>query len=602
VENGPVEVLVRRMQTLERLANVGSWEWDIAADHVRWSRQMYRIAGLKQGSPIDFARYSSLHHPEDAARVAETVRNAIATKQSYTVRHRLVRPDGTVRHVIGRGEVVFGPDGSVVQLVGTAQDVTELHEAELKARQMEAERAARAVAEKAEQRSRFMADASAELASSLNFETTLRNVAQVAVPTIADWCAVDLLENDIVRRLAVAHPDPQIMQMALDLEHRYPSDPKSEYGVYSVMRSGKPLLLETIPQELIESSAKDEAHLALLRALHLRSAIVVPLIARDETLGAITLIYSESGRNYSEADLDFAEDLARRSALAIDNARLVADLEYARHHLEEQATELELQASELESQTEELTTQQHVLEEERSQLEHANRAKSEFLAVMSHELRTPLNAMIGYSDLLLQDLPVELPAAAKPSVERIGLSARHLLSLIEEILTYSRLEAGQESVHLESVDIATITDEVFAITEPLAMEKKLAFDVVVDERPLTITTDARKVRQIVLNLVANAVKFTDRGTVTMRAARAGDNIEIVISDTGIGITPENHERIFESFWQVEGHRSRRAGGTGLGLSVSRRLARLLNGDVTLRSSSPEGSEFVVTLPRNPSAA
>lgn len=235
--------------------------------------------------------------------------------------------------------------------------------------------------------------------------------------------------------------------------------------------------------------------------------------------------------------------------------------------------------------------------------EEANRAKSEFLATVSHELRTPLNAMIGYSDLLLQGLPEPLPEADRRSVDRIGISARHLLELIEEILTFSRLEAGREVVELEAADVHRLLEEVTAIAEPLAGQKGLRFHAEPPAAPIVMQTDLRKVRQILLNLVGNAVKFTEKGEIDIATRLEGDTIVFEVRDTGLGIPPEHLEQIFEPFWQVEREPSRRIAGAGLGLSVTRRLARLLGGDVAVVSEPGRGSTFTVRLPlRAPLAA
>jgi PAS domain S-box-containing protein len=202
------------------------------------------------------------------------------------------------------------------------RDVTERKQAEEETR-------------RSEEAQRFLAEASSVLSSSLDYHETLAAVARLAVPTLADWCAVDVLEEDgHLKRLAVEHPDPQKVQLAYELERRYPPDPDAPTGLHQVLRTGEPEMMAEIPEELVERGARDERHRELLRKLDLRSYMVVPLVTRGRTLGAISFVSAESGRRYGEADLQLAEELARRAALAVDNARLFEEAQSSRNQLE----------------------------------------------------------------------------------------------------------------------------------------------------------------------------------------------------------------------------------------------------------------------------
>ena len=226
----------------------------------------------------------------------------------------------------------------------------------------------------------------------------------------------------------------------------------------------------------------------------------------------------------------------------------------------------------------------------------ANRAKSEFLAVMSHELRTPLNAIMGYTDLMDAEVSGPLSPTQHNQIGRIRTSARHLLQLIEEILSYARMESGGEEVRVARNDGGSLAEAAAAIVEPLAQARGLRFEVDVRDGHVAIVTDGAKVRQVLVNLLSNAVKFTDQGVVSLRFRRDGDHVVYEVEDTGIGIPEDQHPRIFDPFWQVERPNTRRAGGTGLGLSVSRRYARLLHGDLTFESTPGKGSTFRLRLP------
>ena len=235
------------------------------------------------------------------------------------------------------------------------------------------------------------------------------------------------------------------------------------------------------------------------------------------------------------------------------------------------------------------------------ELQRANHVKSDFLATMSHELRTPLNAMIGFSQLLLDGIPTKLPADAEEKVYRISMSAKHLLGLIEEILSFSRLEAGEESLRLAPADPREIAVEVKELLEPLAHEKGLTLEYRMPDPVETMVTDPVKVRQILVNLVGNAIKFTTQGGVTLQIRNDQNCVAFDVIDTGPGISPEYQEKIFEPFWQVETGRTRNVTGTGLGLTVTQRLAKFLGGDISVESQPGHGTTFRVRIPKRASA-
>jgi signal transduction histidine kinase len=238
------------------------------------------------------------------------------------------------------------------------------------------------------------------------------------------------------------------------------------------------------------------------------------------------------------------------------------------------------------------------LEERSQQIAEANRAKSRFLANVSHELRTPLNAIVGYNALALDGMYGELPQPLHASHQRVQAAADHLLSLVNDVLDLSKIEVGRMDLEIEMVDLDAVLDGVATVVEPAAEAKGLRVDVVVARDLPKIATDPRHLRQILLNLVANAIKFTERGSVTVVAKRDGDKVAISVEDTGIGIAGTDLDRIFEEFEQVRpsGRGDSMQRGTGLGLAIARKMARLLGGDVAVISQLGRGSCFTVTLP------
>ena len=431
----------------------------------------------------------------------------------------------------------------------------------------------RARAFQAEQRARehsaFLADASRRLSASLDLESTMRGLVESAVPRLGDWCAVDVVRDPgsgtwppALDRIAILHRDPAMMELARQLEERYPTDWSVDVGRAHVLRTGEPLFVPAVPDAMLAASARDESHLALLRRLGFTSIIVVPLRTRGLTLGTLTLATSESRRRYDGADLALALDLAQRAAAAVDNARLFRDAERARLDAEE-----------------------------------ANRAKSEFLATMSHELRTPLNAIDGYAQLLEMGVRGELTAEQSADIARIRRSQKHLLSLINDVLDFARVESGRLEFDLQRRALAPVLANLEYVIAPLLREKALRFVHRPPPPDLLVIADGEKLGQVVLNLLGNAVKFTDEGEIVLETDADDSHVHVRVRDTGRGIPEAMLEAVFEPFVQVDGGLRRTAQGSGLGLAIARDFARRMHGDVTVESREGEGSAFTLTLPR-----
>lgn len=417
---------------------------------------------------------------------------------------------------------------------------------------------------RAEESAHYLARATETLSSSLDYETTLAELAKLVVPDFADWAAVDVVgEDGKPKQLVVAHVNPEKIRWAYELNKRYPPDPNAPTGVYNVLRTGKPEFYPEIPEEMLIAGAVDDEHMKIIRELGLKSAIVAPLIARGRTLGALTLVSAESGRRYTEADLELASELARRAALAVDNARL--------HKAEIDA---------------------------RNAAEAANLAKTQFLAVMSHELRTPLNAIAGYADLMRMGIRGPTTPEQQADLDRIKRSQRNLLSLINDVLNYAKLEAGHVEFDPQRVTLHDFLDDIEVLVTPQLQDKGLRYEYEKCDDELAVYADKEKMRQIVLNLLSNAIKFTpDSGTISVECKTEDGKVQICVRDTGVGIPKEKIAAIFEPFVQLDRKLTSATEGTGLGLSISRDLARGMGGDLRAESTPGEGSNFILELPR-----
>ena len=411
---------------------------------------------------------------------------------------------------------------------------------------------------------RLLVDASRTLAESLGIAAALRGLVALVTDRVADLALVHLVEPDESLRLAqVGHRDPAVAARVWEMETRYPFASDAPGGPPLVARTGGPTLRPAVTPEYLATIARDETHLAMLLALGVRSAIVVPLVARSRLLGTLCCVRIAREQPFDAQDLSLVGELGAVAALALDNARLFEASEAARE-----------------------------------EAESANRAKTEFLATISHELRTPLTSINGYTELLLEEeLAGNLSADQREQLQRVRGASTHLITLVEEVLAFARLQAGRAEVHVVPTDAHHLADSAADLVRPMVERKGLRFAV---ERPaarLMLQTDAGKLKQILVNLLSNAVKFTERGEVRLAVRDEGAEVAFEVSDTGPGIAAEKVDVIFEPFRQADQSLTRRVGGAGLGLALARRLARLLGGDVTVQSRPGVGSVFTARVAR-----
>jgi PAS domain S-box-containing protein len=316
---------------------IGVWSWDIANDLFNWDEQIYQLFGL---TPETFVVTSEAIlarlHPDDSPSLTQSLSRAINEGVEHDLEYRIIRDDDSIRYLACRGKAFFNEAGKATHMSGVVLDITDRKQAEAKRIQLIQEQTARLEAEADQQRAAFLAQVSATLASSLDYENTLASVANLVVPYFADWCGVDLLQNNqSINRVAVAHPDPEKVKLAWELHQRYPRKLDEPEGVAKVLRTGIPEMVTEISDAALAEAIQDPEYLRILRELGLKSCIILPLMARKRIFGAISFVTAESERRYSPADLSLAEDIAHRAAIAIDNARLYQEAQQAQKTAEQ---------------------------------------------------------------------------------------------------------------------------------------------------------------------------------------------------------------------------------------------------------------------------
>jgi PAS domain S-box-containing protein len=491
-------------------------------------------------------------HEDDRLRVKQNWRRAVEAASPYYAEYRMRSRDGVYRWVAVKAAPVLEMDGSVREWIGTHSDIDATKRAsEERARLFESERGARRSAERAMHRLRS-AWAVADAASA---ETSLDEMLH----TLSEGLRLALQADEATVLLLDVDSSELVVRASVGIERDVSQETRVRLGEGFAGR----VALARTPLVVPETSALAETSPYLRDRL--TSIIGAPLRASGRLVGVIHAGTVEA-REFNEEDVLLLQLIADRVAHAIDRARIL-DAERAA----------------------------------RAEAELANRAKMEFLAMMSHELRTPLNAIAGYAELLAIGLRGPLTEAQLADVEAIHRNERHLLSLIEEVLTFAKLDAGRIRLEPEDVRVSAALASMTDLIAPQMEQKQLQYRLEPCEPALAVFADVEKLQQIVLNLLSNAVKFTPSGGHISIAAGpqglSGTTVEIRVRDTGIGIPRDKIESIFEPFVQLDRGLTRSSQGTGLGLAISRDLARAMHGDLVVHSEERKGAEFVLTLPR-----
>ncbi|MBN1205412.1 MAG: PAS domain S-box protein [Myxococcaceae bacterium] len=497
------------------------------------NRSLCEIVGYSEQELL-LKTFQDITYPEDLAPdLAYARRLLLGEINSYQLEKRYIHKEGRLVSILLAGSLVRDSRGEPLYFIAQIQDITER--------------------KRLEQDWRFLAETGPQLAGSLDPQATFAIVARLVVPALADWCVIELLDDEgrvMAVEWAAARAEKEATLKAM--LSTYPPDPARRGRIIArVLRTGEPALFPEVPREVLGEEAEDERHMMLLRQLEPLSGMVVPLMARGHIRGAIILATSESGRRYDERSLMLAEELALRAALAIDNARL--------YRTSEQAT----------------------------------RTRDEVLRVVAHDLRTPLQVISLSARSLSKRLPEERRADRKP-LETIERAVARATRLIEDLLDVARMEAGRIPVERRPEELAPLLKEALELHRALAEAKSVQLTLSVPEPCPFVLADRDRLLQIFSNLIGNAIKFTpERGQIALRVERAGDRVRFSVSDTGPGIPAESLPRVFDPFWQAQvGGKE----GAGLGLAIVKGLVEAHDGHIWVESTPGVGSTFFFTLP------
>jgi signal transduction histidine kinase/DNA-binding NarL/FixJ family response regulator len=411
------------------------------------------------------------------------------------------------------------------------------------------QQAARARAEGGERRARFLAEASRILAGSFDHHTALATLARATVPALADYCVIDLQEPDgTLVRVGAAHRDPARETLLRSATGLWAGAIPRGHSLLRAMTEGQFVLVSDLTPEMLQAPEMEPEEQAALEALAPRSLVSAPVVISGQVVGALSLAASDSGRSFDSDDLALAEELARRAALAMENAQLFRGAQ------------------------------------------EAMRARDEVLAVVAHDLRNPIGTIRMATELLLE----AAEAPARRHLEIVHRSAERMNTLIQDLLEVTRIETGKLRLTLRDERVAPLVEEALAMLRPLAAARSIVLEKEVAAELPPARMDSARVLQVISNLVGNAIKFTpERGRIVLRCEAGEGEVRFAVADSGPGISPEQLPHVFGRFWQASGADQR---GIGLGLSIARGIVEGHGGRIWVESAPGEGATFHFTLP------
>jgi PAS domain S-box-containing protein len=524
-------------------SNDGIWDWNIAEDTIYYSPRWKGMLGYEEHELTrGFIEWEELIHPEDKEHATSSLEKYLAQQApEYDVEVRLKHKAGHYVWIRDRGKALRRPDGTAYRMAGAHTDITERKQQEellaTRANQLET-----------------VATVSTAASTVLNPDALLNQVVNLAKSRFNLYHAHIYLLDENWNTLLLASGAGEVGSQMVESGHAIDFNAERSL-VARAAREKQPVIINNVrnevgflPNPLLPETASEMA---------------IPMIVGDKVLGVFDL-QSNQLNAFSKEDANIYATLASQIAVALQNARLY----------QEQAATV-------------------------TQLRELDRLKSSFLANMSHELRTPLNSILGFTEVMLEGLDGPITPNMDNDLKLINKNGQHLLHLINDVLDMAKIESGKMNLIIEKFNLHEIFEEVISITSPQASEKKLTLKVdTKSDLDVEVNADRTRLRQVMINLVNNALKFTEKGKITIRAIREDNNILISVKDTGIGIPPDHLEAVFQEFTQVDSSTTRKAGGTGLGLPISRKLIEMHGGKLWAESNGVdgEGSTFFIFMP------
>ncbi|MFN8492887.1 MAG: PAS domain S-box protein [Caldilineaceae bacterium] len=532
--------------TFEQAA-VGVAQTNFEGRYLRVNQRLCEITGYNQTELLQ-KTFQEITHPADlAVDLAVSARVLSGELPSCRIEKRFIRQDGSWVWTTLTASVVRDEAGAIKYGIAIVEDISAQKEAE-----------ARLV---------FLAESGSVLASSLDYAVTLQHVADLMVPHLADWCAVDILRADGGLELAaVAHVDPAKVKWARELRARYPVDRQAPQGLPNVLRTGIAEFYPEITEDLIMRAEPEDDELAIIREVGFKSVIIAPLQARGQVLGGLTLVWADSDRRYTEADLRFAVEVAQRAAMAVDNARLYQEVRQLNETLEQRVVD------------------------RTAELNRSNQELDQFAYVASHDLKAPLRAIEHLAHWISEDAQALLPPPSQEHLVKLRGRVKRLDKLLDDLLAYSR--AGRTQYHAETVDTRLLLENVIELLNPPP-----GFTMTIADEMPTIVTERIPLETLLRNLLNNAIKHHHEpsvGCVHIAAQVQGAWATFAVTDNGPGIDPAFHERIFQLFQtlrprdQVE--------GSGIGLAVVKKTVESYGGAVEIESNVGQGTTIRFTWP------